>query len=112
MLNAHNRHLARLVRACGALFVLGPALAAGCGTDGAPGPSGPPGSPGEDAVLDPSLSPVEKAFAALGGKDAVTNLATFRLEAAGVRYFPGEEYNPSDPAPEASTYQNVTSYDV
>src|SRR5262245_12826243 len=64
------------------------ALCAACaGKDGARGPAGAPGAKGQDGsdgddgqdgvdrVLDPSLPPLEKMFAALGGRDAVLALS-------------------------------------
>ncbi len=79
---------------------------------GCAGDTGPKGDPGDSVVVDPTLSPLEKAFVGIGGKEAVEALTTFRLEIEGTRYFDGEAHAPGGPIPEATEYTGVLSYDV
>src|SRR5262245_16949106 len=81
--------------------------AAGCMGD-----RGPQGEPGDSVVVDPSLPPLEKAYAGMGGRDAIAELATLRFEVAGTRYFPGEQYAPEAPAPESHRYTATFTYDA
>jgi glyoxylase-like metal-dependent hydrolase (beta-lactamase superfamily II) len=76
------------------------------------GDRGPQGEPGEPGTVDPALSPIDKALVAIGGEEAVADLATVRLEVEGTRYFQGEEYAPGDALPLASEYTGVLTYDA
>lgn len=86
-------------------------IAAGC--EGDQGPAGPKGDPGDPAVVDPSLSPTEKAFVGLGGKEAVQGLQNFELQISALNYTAGEGFHPSDAPLLGSTVDGtVVSYDV
>jgi glyoxylase-like metal-dependent hydrolase (beta-lactamase superfamily II) len=89
---------------------------AGC--EGDPGPAGPQGEPGPrgepgtSQTVDPRLSPVEKAFVALGGRDALQSLNSFTLESSGERFLEGEGFHPEDAPQVANSYQSTVAYDV
>jgi glyoxylase-like metal-dependent hydrolase (beta-lactamase superfamily II) len=88
---------------CAALLV----AAAGCeGDQGPPGPEGPPGG------VDPTAPALDKAYAALGGKDAVAALAGFVVEASGERLMTLEGFRPEDDAVSIGTFRSLTSADV
>src|SRR5689334_14899716 len=91
------------------------ALAAGPGCGGEPGPAGQdgtdgtPGAPGQDGtdgidgmngkdgvspVVDQNLSPIDKAFVAIGGKNAITAMQSFTLDTGGTRWVVGETHAP------------------
>ena len=85
-------------------------VTAGCA--GEPGPAGPQGPKGDPATVDPSLSTVDKAFAGIGGKEALQNLQNFALEVSGERFISGEGYTP-EMDNLAHTYEgSVVRYDV
>jgi glyoxylase-like metal-dependent hydrolase (beta-lactamase superfamily II) len=91
----------------------------GAGPPGAQGPQGPQGSqgpkgdPGTSAVVDPALSPVEKAFAGIGGKAAIQALQGFELEITGQRHIQGEGYTPDADPLLAHTFDGTrVRYDV
>lgn len=90
--------------------------AAGCegdpGPTGPQGPAGPQGEPGTSQTVDPSLAPLEKAFAGLGGRQALLALERFTLEASGTRYTAGEGYLPDSAPRVANTYTATLSHDV
>ncbi len=107
--------------------------AAGPGCAGDPGAAGPAGTNGKDAVdgtagtdgtdgtngkdgvspvVDQSLSPIEKAFVAIGGKAAVSSLKTFTLDTSGTRWVSGEGYGPEDPASQVSTFKALINADL
>lgn len=90
---------------------LGFALVA-MGCEGDQGPQGPQGPQGDSATVDPALSTVDKAFAGIGGKEAIQNLQGFSMETAGRRWVPGEGYKPEDVSL-ANTYDGTQiRYDV
>lgn len=100
-------------RAISVLFVT-MVVASGCtGADGTPGPAGPPGAEGPTGpmgepgapLVDPSLSPLDKAFAAIGGRDALLALDTIAIEATGSRRMSLEGYHPDDDSVEVSTFE-------
>ncbi|WP_159396543.1 MBL fold metallo-hydrolase [Sorangium cellulosum] len=72
-------------RALRAVAIAASAALAGCAED-------------PDIPAAPDESPLEKAFAAIGGRDAVTALSTFRIESSGSRWLRGEAYSPDQPA--------------
>jgi len=88
-------------------------VAMGCeGDQGPTGPQGEQGPAGDSATVDPALSTVDKAFAAIGGKAAIQNLTGFEMEIAGRRWVPGEGYTP-DQILLGNTYDgSVVRYDV
>jgi glyoxylase-like metal-dependent hydrolase (beta-lactamase superfamily II) len=98
--------------------ILGVALvAAGCegdkGDPGAQGEQGPKGDPGTSATVDPSLNAVDKAFAGIGGKQAIENLRGFELEISGQRWVPGEGFTPDADLQLGSTFDGTRlRYDV
>jgi glyoxylase-like metal-dependent hydrolase (beta-lactamase superfamily II) len=89
-------------------------VAAGCeGDQGPQGEQGVQGEPGKDAVLDPSLSTADKAFAGIGGKAAIQGLQNFELTISGQAYTAGEGLRPSDPPLLGATSDGTTiSYDL
>ena len=70
------------------------------------GPAGPPGG------LDPALSPIEKAYAGVGGKDAFDTTHSFRITASGERLMTLEGYLPEDGAHPISTFSSLTTTDL
>lgn len=66
------------------------------GTDGTDGQDGMNGQDGLDGTLDPSLSPLEKAYIGMGGKDALEGLSSIVLNTAGARWVVGEGYEVED----------------
>lgn len=108
------------------LVVAGAVLLAGCSGDagpaGSPGPAGPKGTdgidgidgidgmdgtPGKDATVDPSLSGLEKAYIALGGKTALMGLNSFSVAVDGVSWMVGEGFGPEDVIKCATYKSNV-----
>ncbi|WP_224372032.1 MBL fold metallo-hydrolase [Hyalangium versicolor] len=86
-------------------------ITAGC--EGDAGPAGPEGPKGDSAIVDPSLSTVEKAIVGIGGKDAVQGLQSFELQISALNYTAGEGFRPSDAPLLGSTVDGtVISYDV
>jgi glyoxylase-like metal-dependent hydrolase (beta-lactamase superfamily II) len=81
--------------------------AAGC--EGDQGPAGPQGPPGG---LDPNSPPIDKAFYALGGRDAVADLQGFRITATGERSISFEGYAPEDDSVPVSTYSADIAFDA
>jgi glyoxylase-like metal-dependent hydrolase (beta-lactamase superfamily II) len=88
------------------------------GTDGAPGQDGtdgmegPKGDPGDSPVVDPSLSPLEKAFVGIGGHDLVAGLTTLQVSTSGTRWLPGEGFSPDDDPLLACTFDLDLSIDL
>jgi glyoxylase-like metal-dependent hydrolase (beta-lactamase superfamily II) len=80
---------------------------AGCtGDQGPAGPAGPPGG------VDPSASAIDKAFAGVGGRDAVSALTSFRIQATGERLITLEGFAPEDDSQPISTFTSDTTADV
>ena len=73
------------------------------------GDQGPPGPPGG---LDPNASALDKAFAGIGGKDALAELAAFRISASGERLMTLEGYVPEDDSHSISTFTAEITTDV
>jgi glyoxylase-like metal-dependent hydrolase (beta-lactamase superfamily II) len=97
----------RVLRTAAISFSL---VTAGCA--GEPGPTGPQGPKGDPATVDPSLSTVDKAFTAIGGKEALQNLQNFVQETSGERFISGEGYTPEHDVA-ANTYDGtLVRYDV
>lgn len=67
------------------------------GMNGADGTDGTDGKDGTSATVDPSLSPLDKAFTAIGGKDALLKLASYSYHAKGERVVDGEGFMPGEP---------------
>jgi glyoxylase-like metal-dependent hydrolase (beta-lactamase superfamily II) len=88
------------------------------GTDGTPGTpgmdgiDGMDGDPGVSPVVDQNLSPIDKAFVAIGGKTAVQALSSFTIDTAGTRWVIGETHAPEDPPGEVSTFKVLMNYDL
>lgn len=82
------------------------------GTQGMQGPTGDKGDPGASVAVDQSLSPIEKAFVALGGKDALTAMTSVEIQSDGVRWMLGEGFAPEDPAGKVSTFNLVLKADM
>jgi glyoxylase-like metal-dependent hydrolase (beta-lactamase superfamily II) len=88
-------------------------FAAACsGPQGNEGPPGPKGDPGDSATVDPNLSPLDKAYAGVGGKAALENLKSFAIQATGERYIGYEGYRPESEAVRSNNFQTTTSFDV
>jgi glyoxylase-like metal-dependent hydrolase (beta-lactamase superfamily II) len=89
-------------------------IATGCeGDQGPQGEPGPKGDPGTSATVDPSLSTADKAFAGIGGKEAIQGLQNFELTISGMHYAAGEGFRPEDAPLLGSTEDGTTiSYDV
>lgn len=108
--------LAAMVSMTTAIACSGPAGAPGAaGKDGAPGEdgaAGAPGADGEDRVLDPTLAPLDKMFAALGGRDAVLALEGIEVDATGVRFIAGQGPDPAAEPAVANAYATTTSLDL
>lgn len=85
------------------------------GTDGSNGMNGVDGMPGADgasAVVDQSLSALDKAFVAVGGKDALTAMTSVEIQSDGVRWMMGEGFAPEDPAGKVSSFNLVLKADM
>lgn len=82
------------------------------GTDGTDGTKGADGAPGESFVVDQSLSPLEKAFVGVGGKDNLLALSGLTIESKGARWVLGEGQDPADPAVEVSTFDVTVVADL
>jgi len=91
----------------------GPAGPAGAdGTDGTDGTDGMDGMDGMDVAVDPTLTPVEKAFAGIGGQPAVEALTSYTYVADGTRWIPGEQFLPEDQLLEAATFTVTVNWDA
>jgi glyoxylase-like metal-dependent hydrolase (beta-lactamase superfamily II) len=102
--------LSGALRAAALTLVL---AAAGCeGDPGPQGPQGPQGEPGTSQTVDPNLTPIEKAFAGLGGRQALQSLTSFTLQTSGTRYVAGEGYLPESEPRLANTYTATVNHDV
>ena len=82
------------------------------GEPGPPGDPGDPGPPGDDGTLDPDLTPLEKAYAGMGGKDLIAGLTAFTIDASGTRYLGGEGFLPGSPAAYVGDFDADINYDV
>ncbi|HZI11904.1 MAG TPA: MBL fold metallo-hydrolase [Myxococcus sp.] len=82
------------------------------GTSGPQGPAGPQGDPGTSQTVDPNLAPLEKAFAGLGGRQALQALNHFTLQTSGARYAAGEGFLPESALRIANTYTATVTQDV
>jgi glyoxylase-like metal-dependent hydrolase (beta-lactamase superfamily II) len=80
------------------------------GCEGDQGPAGPAGPPGGD--VDPAAPAIDKAFFGAGGRDAVSDLKSFRITASGERLFTLEGYAPEDDSIAGSTFDSDTASDV
>jgi glyoxylase-like metal-dependent hydrolase (beta-lactamase superfamily II) len=89
-----------------------PGMAGTDGTDGQDGQDGQDGTPGASATVDPSLSPLDKAVVAIGGKDALSALTSFSYKAAGSRAISGEGFLPDDPAITVNKFDATVKYDI
>jgi glyoxylase-like metal-dependent hydrolase (beta-lactamase superfamily II) len=79
-------------------------LALGC--EGEQGPAGPAGG------FDPEAPALDKAFAGVGGKDALTALDGVRIAATGERLMTLEGFLPEDDSAPVSTFTTDTAVDV
>lgn len=82
------------------------------GVDGDDGTNGTNGVDGSDRTLDPSLAPLEKMFAALGGREALLATAAFTVDADGTRFIAGEGATPDVAPVAANRYSTTTSVDL
>ncbi len=82
------------------------------GTDGTDGVNGTDGDDGLDRVLDPSLSPLDKMFTALGGRDTLLAASGFTVDADGTRFIAGEGLTPEGEPVAANRYSTTTSVDL
>jgi glyoxylase-like metal-dependent hydrolase (beta-lactamase superfamily II) len=82
------------------------------GTNGTDGTDGTDGKDGVSPVVDQSLSPIEKAFVAIGGKAAISSLKTFTIDTSGARWVSGEGYAPEEPATQVSTFKALINADL
>ena len=80
------------------------------GPAGPQGPEGPQGTPGDG--VDPDAAAIDKAFFGAGGRDAVSDLKSFRITASGERLFTLEGYAPEDDSIAGSTFDSDTASDV
>jgi len=80
------------------------------GCEGDQGPAGPAGTPGGD--VDPAAPAIDKAFFGAGGRDAVSDLRSFRITASGERAETLEGYMPEDDANTVSTFDADIASDV
>lgn len=76
------------------------AFVVGCG-----GPDRPPD-------VDPDAPPLDKALAAVGGRDALVALSSFRITAGGERRMTLEGYVPEDESHPVSTFESEVTADV
>jgi glyoxylase-like metal-dependent hydrolase (beta-lactamase superfamily II) len=90
------------------IFTLVTAVAA-FGCEGDQGPAGPQGPAGG---LDPAAPALDKAFAGVGGRDAVSSLTSFRITASGERLMSLEGFLPEDDSNIASTFDADIAADV
>lgn len=74
------------------------------GQDGQDGQDGPKGDPGDSPVVDPNLSPLEKAFVGIGGKASLDALTTLHVQSTGARWVEGESPTPDSPPEKASSF--------
>lgn len=97
----HNHPPRRFLSSLLSLAVL--AAACGPGAQGPAGPEGPAGPSGmngtngmngRDVMLDPSLAPIDKAYAAIGGRAAVEGLNGIKLTVKGTRSVLQENFSP------------------
>lgn len=85
----------------------------GCNGDQGPaGPEGPTGPTGPAGGLDPSATAIDKAFTGLGGRDAVSALASFGYHATGERLLTLEGFLPDDDSGLTSTFTTDVTADV
>jgi glyoxylase-like metal-dependent hydrolase (beta-lactamase superfamily II) len=82
------------------------------GTSGQDGQDGKDGANGKDAVLDSSLSPIEKAFVFAGGKDALAAIDGIHVESKGTRWAIGEGYTPDSAPVLGGTFTLSTDFDI
>lgn len=82
------------------------------GTDGTKGTDGTSGKDGVSPVVDQSLSPIEKAILAIGGKAAIGSFKTVTIDTAGSRWVSGEGYEPEEAATQVSTFQVLINADL
>src|SRR5262245_37651738 len=73
------------------------------------GDQGPPGPPGG---LDPDLPALDKAYAGVGGRDALLALTSFELSITGERLMTLEGSTPDDDSWPASTFEGSVTADV
>ena len=81
-------------------------IAAAAMASGCEGDQGPPGG------IDPNLPALEKAFAGVGGQDALVELAGFRITASGERLMSLEGYRPHDDSVPTSTFTTDVAADL
>ena len=82
------------------------------GTNGADGTNGTDGEDGTSVYIDQSLSPMEKAFVAIGGQDALETMAGFTIQSSGVRSVTGEGFRPEEDALVVSSFDLTLSQDL
>jgi glyoxylase-like metal-dependent hydrolase (beta-lactamase superfamily II) len=91
------------------------------GQDGAPGVAGDDGNDGNDGndgsdgaapAVDPNLSPLKKALAAIGGEESIKQLKSFSYTAKGSRQVDGESFLPTSPALQVNTFEATVRYDI
>jgi glyoxylase-like metal-dependent hydrolase (beta-lactamase superfamily II) len=82
------------------------------GTNGIDGTNGADGEDGTSVYIDQSLSPLEKAFTAIGGEGALKDMKGFTIVSSGVRSLTGEGFRPGDDALQVSTFDLTENQDL
>ena len=84
-------------------------LVLGAACTGDTGPAGPPGPPGG---FDPDAPALDKAFVAVGGKDALTALDQLSITAEGERLLSLENFTPDSESLPTGTFATTTAVDA
>lgn len=90
----------------------GPGPTGPVGPEGPGGPAGPPGMNGRDVMLDPSLAPIDKAYAGIGGRAALEGLNGLKLTVKGTRAILQESFHPDADAHPVNSFSQTISIDL
>ena len=82
------------------------------GTDGTDGMNGVDGKPGEPVHVDQALSPLEKAFAGIGGQASIEAMTSLSIQTSGLRWITDEGHTPDAAALAASSFTLTLSHDL
>ncbi len=82
------------------------------GPQGPEGPRGEAGDTGSNGGVDPSLSTIDKAYAGVGGKDAVTAMTSFTVEATTNDLVIGEGPSAEDGSIDVATATMTATHDL
>lgn len=82
------------------------------GANGSNGSNGQAGEDGEDAVVDPLLSPLDKALVGIGGQTAIETLNSFSLDITGTNGIAYEGYTPETFYPAITAFTTTVNADL